>query len=275
MIGKHICIACCWAHDDRTAQPRKQQRRIQPCEAIPKLSYTVMRLFLSLYFPLSSVKNSFVTKMALASVAAHTRSKLPTTFLPVSRDIQLGVAWHTGGDRQRKELFSSRPRPHSGAMALKIKQSIASVGLVQARPVLPLGLRPRLAAVSHLQHFARTGRIAQLLRAAAQEVETETFDVSWGSADPPGANQDPAAAVATARAHPASAACMARLLQLQPRSTGHRSHVVTPPSQQACCRGSDQAHARSGTNPGRLSVHARNSSGDQPRPQAACRIAVC
>jgi hypothetical protein len=75
---------------------------------------------------------------------------------------------------------SGRRGSHSFAMALKMKQSMGAGQLVRARPCLPLGLGTRMAAVGVQQRFSRNSRIAQLMRAAAPEVETETFDVSWG-----------------------------------------------------------------------------------------------
>lgn len=66
-------------------------------------------------------------------------------------------------------------------MALRMKQSIGAGQMVRTRPCLPLGLGTRMAAVGVQQRYQRTGRIAQLMRAAAQEVEEETFDVSWGA----------------------------------------------------------------------------------------------
>jgi hypothetical protein len=129
-------------------------------------------------------------------------------------------------------------------MALKMKQSIGAGGLVRARPVLPLGLRPRLAAVSHLQQFGRTGRIAQLLRAAAEEVETETFDVSWGSADAPGDNQDPSSSSGNSTCTSGVLHGLQGLLQLQPRCTEQMSHSVASPSQQACRTASERPRIR-------------------------------
>jgi hypothetical protein len=38
-----------------------------------------------------------------------------------------------------------------------------------------------MAAVGVQQRFIQRSRIAQLRSAAAEEVETETFDVSWGA----------------------------------------------------------------------------------------------
>lgn len=48
-----------------------------------------------------------------------------------------------------------------------------------------------MAAVGVQQRLGQRSRIAQLARAAAQEVETETFDVSWGSEGWAGMNRDP------------------------------------------------------------------------------------
>lgn len=69
-------------------------------------------------------------------------------------------------------------------MALKMNQSIGAGQLMRARRSLPLGLGSmRMAAVGVQQRSISRSRIAQLMRAAAQEVqegEAETFDVSWG-----------------------------------------------------------------------------------------------
>jgi hypothetical protein len=46
-----------------------------------------------------------------------------------------------------------------------------------------------MAAVGVQQRFIQRNRIAQLRSAAAEEVETETFDVSWGAEGMPAENQ--------------------------------------------------------------------------------------